>query len=200
MSFTKQVAETIQSEVHGKKSKDYAYSAIFRQKVEDQRKLGASVTRVEKPSNLPRARGLGYKAKNGFLAVLVRIRKGSGMHVRPVRGRRPKRMGVSKLTRRLSKQTMAEQRAGKKYPNCEVLNSYWVGEDGKRTYYEVLLVDVSAPEVIADRERNWITFKQHSRRADRGLTSSGKKGRGLYKGKGHEKNFPSQRAHKRTAK
>ena len=201
MSLTKQIKATIQQEVKKhKKSTDYPYAELFRKKVPAQRQKKASVIRLERPSNLPRARELGYKAKDGFLIALTRIRKGSGIHKRPVKGRRPKRMGVNKLTRRISKQVMAEQRTGRKFPNCEVLNSYLVGQDGKHTYYEVILVDVSSPSVRTDKERNKIVFNKHTKRAERGLTSAGKKSRGLKKGKGHEKNFPSLRANKRKAK
>jgi len=143
---------------------------------------------------------LGYKAKHGFIVTLVRIRKGSGMHRRPVRGRRPKRMGVRKLTRRVSRQAMAEKRAGRKHPNAEVLNSYWVGADGKNTYYEVILIDVASPSIRADKDRNKIVFNKHTKRAERGLTSAGRKSRGLKRGKGHEKNYPSIRAKGRKAK
>ncbi len=201
MSLTKQIKATIQKEVKkDKKSKDYPYAELFRKKVQEQRQTHASVVRIDKPSNLPRARELGYKAKDGFLIALTRIRKGSGMHRRPAKGRRPKRMGVNKLTRRISKQVMAEQRTGRKFPNCEVLNSYWVGQDGTHTYYEVILVDISSPSVRVDKERNKIVFNKHTKRAERGLTSAGKKSRGLKKGKGHEKNFPSLRANSRKAK
>ncbi len=200
MSFAKQVTNTLQMEYSKSKSKDYNYSALFRDKVFVQRNREAAVIRVERPSNLPRARALGYKAKPGFLIVQVRIRKGSGLHRRPARGRRPKRMGVTKLTRRASKQSIAERRAGEKFPNCEVINSYWIGEDGKNTYFESILIDRSHPSVLADKDRNWVSSPKHTRRAERGLTSSGKKGRGQIKGKGHEKNFPSLRAHNRTAK
>lgn len=182
------------------KSKDYPFAALFRQRVFGQRNREEVVSRLERPSNPPRAHSLGYKAKQGFIVALVRIRKGSGLHRRPVRGRKPKKMGVNKLTRRSPRQSMAERKAGVRFPNCEVLNSYWSGEDGQNTYFEVILVDRSSPSVLADHERRWIASKKHTRRAERGLTSSGKKGRGLHKGKGHEKNFPSQRAHNRTAK
>ena len=81
-----------------------------------------------------------------------------------------------------------------------MLNSYFVGEDGKNKYFEVILVDTSAPEIIADREINWITGKKQGRRAERGKTSAQRKSRGLKRGEGHEKNFPSQRSHQRKAK
>ncbi len=200
MSLSKQVASTLQMEYSKEKSKDYNYAALYRDKVFAQRNWEGAVVRVENPSNLPRAHQLGYKAKQGVFIAQVRIRKGSGMHRRPARGRRPKRMGVSKLTRRAPRRAIAERKAGGKFPNCEVLNSYWVGEDGRNTYFEVILVDRASPSVLADKNLRWVGSNKHTRRAERGLTSAGKKGRGLFKGKGHEKNFPSQRAHNRTAK
>lgn len=200
MSFTKQFTETMEKIYSRDKSKDYNYGQLWRQRVFHQRNSTTAVQRLKKPSNLPRARSLGYKAKPGFVVALVRIRKGSGLHRRPARGRKPRRMGVNKLTRRSSRQAIAERRVGVKFPNCEVLNSYWVGEDGMNTFFEVLLVDTANPSVLSDKERRWIGSHKHKRRAERGLTSAGKKSRGLKKGRGHEKNFPSQRAHNRTAK
>ncbi|MCR4368781.1 MAG: 50S ribosomal protein L15e [archaeon] len=200
MSLTKQIRKTIRSITRKEKSKDYKYAKLFRDKVLGQRQQDAAVVRVEKPSNPPRARSLGYKAKEGFIVALVRVRKGSGMHTRPARGRRPKRMGVKKLTRKISKQSMAEKKAGKKFTNCEVLNSYWVGEDGTHTYYEVVLIDIASPVIRADKDAKWLVFNKHTKRAERGLTSAGKKGRGLYKGRGHEKNRGSIGSKGRKAK
>jgi large subunit ribosomal protein L15e len=193
--------ETFQAEYAGKKTADYNYRELFRQRLIEFRKEKSAVVRIEKPTNLARARELGYRAKKGFVVTRVRVRKGSGHHKRPVKGRRPKRMGVRKLTRRKSIQSMAEQRASRKYPNCEVLNSYYIGEDGRHKYYEVILVDVNAPEIKSDKKINWICGKQHRGRAERGLTSASKKSRGLRrKGKGAEKVRPSQRAKGRKAK
>ncbi len=116
-------------------------------------------------------------------------------------GRRPKRMGIKKLTRRLNIQAIAEQRANRKFKNCEILNSYYIGDDGKMHYYEVILVDTSAPEIISDKDINWICDKNQKGRGFRGLTSRGKKSRGLRKkGAGAEKVRPSLRANKRQAK
>ncbi|PNX48302.1 MAG: hypothetical protein BV456_09950 [Thermoplasmata archaeon M8B2D] len=78
----------------------------------------------------------------------------------------------------------------------EVLNSYWIGEDGKHHYFEIILVDPVHPSVIKDPKINWITDVSHKRRVLRGKTSAGRKGRGLHKkGKGTEKIRPSIRAH-----
>ena len=86
-----------------------------------------------------------------------------------------------------SYQTIAEERAVKKYVNCEVLNSYYAGEDGKYYWYEVILVDKAHPNIMADPKLNWISRPAHTRRVSRGLTSSAKKSRKLGKGKGYEK-------------
>ena len=59
-------------------------------------------------------------------------------------------------------QRIAEERTAKHYPNMEVLNSYWVGEDGKHKYYEIILVDPFHPVILSDRKINWIC-KNHTR-------------------------------------
>ncbi|MEM2486836.1 MAG: 50S ribosomal protein L15e, partial [Candidatus Bathyarchaeia archaeon] len=81
------------------------------------------------------------------------------------------------------------------FPNLEVLNSYWVGEDGRYKWFEVIMVDPHHPAIRADKDINWICEKQHKGRVFRGLTSAGKKVRGLRKkGHGAEKARPSKKA------
>ena len=143
-----------------------------------------SIVRVEKPTRLDRARALGYKAKQGFVVVRVRVRKGGLRKPRPDSGRRPKRMGVYGYTTWKSLRLIAEERAARKYPNLEVLNSYYVGEDGRYKWYEVILVDPHHPAVKSDPEINWICRPANRGRAFRGLTSAGKKMRGLRKSRG----------------
>ncbi len=116
-------------------------------------------------------------------------------------GRKPKRRGLRKITMAKSIQRMAEERVGRRYPNLEVLNSYWIGEDGRHKYYEVILVDPRHPVIQNDPKINWICDPVHRGRAYRGLTSAGKRGRGLSrKGKGAEKIRPSVGAHDRKGK
>jgi len=134
MSASKHIQETFQKEFKGEKDDLFNYKAIQRDRLIEFRKEKLSIVRVERPTNLSRARTLGYKAKKGFLIARIRIRKGSGLHKRPTMGRRPKRMGIKKLTRRLNIQAIAEQRVSRKFKNCEVLNSYFVGDDGKSHY------------------------------------------------------------------
>lgn len=143
-----------------------------------------SIVRVEKPTRLDRARSLGYKAKQGIIVVRVRVRKGGLRKERPNSGRRPKRMGIYGHSPAKSIRLIAEERAARKYPNMEVLNSYYVGEDGQYKWYEVILVDPHHPAIKNDPELKWITNKSNRRRVFRGLTSAGRKMRGLRKSRG----------------
>jgi large subunit ribosomal protein L15e len=158
-----------------------------------------SFVRMEKPTRLDRARSFGYKAKPGFVIVRARVRKG-GMRKHTIRkGRKPKKKGIMKITLRKSIQVIAEERTGKRHPNMEVLASYWVGEDGRHKWYEVILVDPMNPVIKSDPKINWICNPANRSRAFRGLTPAGKKSRGIARGKGlgREKVRPSLRAHKR---
>lgn len=156
------------------------------------------ISRIEKPTRLDRARKLGYKAKQGFVMVRVRVRRGGLRKVRPKAGRRPKRMGVKKFKPAKSLKLIGEERVARKFPNLEVLNSYWVGEDGRSKWFEVIMVDPSHPVIKADKNINWICQKQHHRRVFRSLTSAGKKVRSLRrKGRGAEKFRPSRQAWER---
>ena len=169
---------------------------LMRQRLIKWRKQSA-IVRIEKPTRIDRARRLGYKAKQGFVVARVRVRRGGLRKKRPKAGRRPKRMGVKKYKPAKSMRLIGEERTGKKFPNLEVLNSYWVAEDGRSKWFEIIMVDPHHPVIKADKEINWITQKQHRKRVFRGLTSAGKKIRGLRrKGRGAEKVRPSRKAAK----
>ncbi|HEY7589018.1 MAG TPA: 50S ribosomal protein L15e [Thermoplasmata archaeon] len=162
---------------------------------------GPAFLRIEHPTRIDRARELGYRAKQGYVVVRARVRRGGRRRPRPMGGRHPKRRGLVKFTMAKSIQRIAEERTARHYPNLEVLNSYWVGEDGMHKYYEVILVDPQHPAIRNDPKINWICEPAHHARVFRGLTSAGKKGRGLlYKGKGAEKVRPSIGAHNREGK
>jgi large subunit ribosomal protein L15e len=139
-------------------------SETFRAKVISWRKQGAMV-QVDKPTNLPRARTLGYKAKQGYVLVRIRVDKGRRTRQRPMGGRKHKNYHVFEQPG-MSHQAMAEQRVNRKYTNLEVLNSYWIGEDGNYKYFEVILADPTKPTVnVSSAMRQGKSF--------RGLTSSG---------------------------
>lgn len=165
----------------------------MRQRLIEWRKQN-TVTRIERPTRLDRARKLGYKAKQGFVVARTRVRRGNLRKIRPKAGRRPKRMGVKKFKPAKSLRLIAEERTARKFPNLEVLNSYWVGEDGRSKWFEVILIDPNSPSIKSDKDVNWIAEPQHKRRVFRSLTSAGKKIRSLrHKGKGAEKVRPSKR-------
>jgi large subunit ribosomal protein L15e len=160
-----------------------------------------SIVRVERPTRIDRARTLGYKAKQGIAVVRVKVRRGGRRKSRYVRGRRTARMGMRRVTPGKSLQRMAEERASRRYPNMEVLNSYWVGQDGRQKWYEVILVDGNHPSIRSDRQLAWIANPAHRGRAERGKTSAGMKGRGMRRrGRGTEKTRPSIRAHANRGK
>ena len=115
-----------------------------------------SSVRINKPTRIDRARSLGYKAKHGFIVVRTRIRRGGRRKPRPILGRRQKRMGVVKYTPAKSKRLIAEERTSRKFPNLEVLNSYWVWQDGRYKWYEIILVDPHHPAIKTDKDVSWI--------------------------------------------
>jgi len=153
------------------------------------------IVRIDRPTNLARARQLGYRAKQGVVLVRVRIGRGLSKRPKPRGGRKPSKMGRFYAYRK-SLQARAEERAAAKFTNCEVLNSYYVGEDGNNKFYEVILLDRTHPAITSDPVYSKIVSQRN--RVFRGLTSAGKRHRGLNKkGKGSFTTRPSVRARER---
>jgi len=134
-----------------------------------------TMKRIEKPTRIDRARQLGYRAKQGFVVVRISIRKGGRRRPTIRKGRKPTKRGLLRYTPSQSLQSIAEKRVGRAFQNLEVLNSYYVGEDGKYKYFEVILVDPHHPVIKSDKKINWICRQR--RRVFRGLTSAAKKSR-----------------------
>jgi len=150
-----------------------------------------AILRIEKPTRPDRARALGYRAKQGIFVVRARITKGGRKRRKITGGRRPKRWARF-IQIRKSDQVLAEERIARKFSNAEVLNSYWVGEDGRYKWYEIILVDRAHPAIKKDKKLAWIAETRG--RVHRGKTSAGRKSRGLRKkGKGSVKFRPSKR-------
>jgi len=120
-----------------------------------------SIVRIERPSRLDKARRLGYRAKQGYVMVRIRIRRSGARKTRPVSGRRQKAMGVTKIKWAKSYKQIAEERVPKKYPNLEVLNSYYLWSDGRYQWYEVILIDPSHPVIKNDPRINWVCQKKN---------------------------------------
>ncbi len=144
-------------------------STIYRDRIHAWRNE-ATITKLATPSNIARARTLGYKAKESYTIVRVRIGRGRRKRRTPRGGRKPAK-NVMFLSPGTSLQFQAEIKAGHKYPEFEVLNSYWVGEDGNYKYFEVILVDT--------RLEPYINLQKG--RVFRGLTYLGRKTRGIAK-------------------
>jgi len=167
----KYIRETYQNELRDRPD-------FYKKKLAEWRN-GEAIVRLHRPSNLSRARMLGYKAKTGY--AIARVRIGKGRRRRPTvrMGRHPGHMYVY-VQPRVSHQAIAEQRANRVYKNMEVLNSYLAGEDGNYKFYEVILVDPARAQP---------GLKLAKGRAFRGLTSQGRKARGL-RAKGRRKQRP----------
>jgi large subunit ribosomal protein L15e len=171
---------------------------VLQQRMIGWRKSDAQV-KVDKPLRLDRARALGYKAKKGFVIIRIRLKRGGHKRPRPNKGRRSKRLHARKNLK-MNYRWIAEQRVARKYPNLEVLNSYLIGKDGVHYFFEVICVDPSRPEIKNDSVINWIVKSSNQKRAMRGLTSAGKKSRGLRSKSPMNKSRPSVRAGKGRGK
>lgn len=171
---------------------------LYSQRLIEWRQQPATL-RIERPTRIDRARELGYKPKQGIFIVRQRVLRGGRQRATIRKGRRSKHFH-RRFVGAKSYQIVAERRSVKNYPNCEVLNSYYVGQDGKHYYFEVIVVERTNTAILADKNLKWIANKYG--RVDRGLTASGKRTRGILtnKGIGAEKLRPSLRAHNRTAK
>ena len=167
---------------------------VLRMRTWEYRQLPA-IHKCSRPSRPEKARKMGYKAKQGYVVYRVRIRRGG--RKKPVRkgiiNGKPKSQGVVGLKASKSLRVVAEARVGKKLGNLRVLNSYWVGQDATFKFFEVILVDPSHKAIRRDPKINWICRPVNKRREERGLTSAGKKYRGLrVKGVNDNKNRPSR--------
>ena len=130
----------------------------------------------------------------------MRLRRGGRRRKRAgVKGRKSRKQHIRKILK-MSYRWVAEIRAARKYKNLEVLNSYWIGKDGKYYFFEVIMIDPSKPEIKNDRVLNWICRPENRNRALRGLTSAAKKSRGLRTKSRNMKVRPSLRAWNRQGK
>ncbi len=173
-------------------------TALLRERMIQWRKTNV-IVKVDKPLRLDRARALGYKAKKGFVVARIRIKRGGRKRPTQKKGRRTKRMTNKKVVK-MNYKWIAEARVARKFPNLEVLNSYNIGKDGVHYFYEVILIDKQRPEIKNNKDTKWITSHSNKNRVFRGLTSAGKKSRGLRNKHPENKNRPSVRAGGRRGK
>ena len=110
-----------------------------------------SFVKIDKPTNIARARQLGYKAKQGYIVVRVKLPRGGRMRPLIKKGRRSKHRRRLKILGK-NYQQVAEERASSKFVNLEVLNSYKLAKDGKHYWFEVILVDPNHPVIKSDKK------------------------------------------------
>ena len=172
------------------------FSALMKERKIQWRREPVTV-RIDRPTRIDRARAVGWKPKKGFVVVRQRVLRGGRQKTDNLGGRKTSNSGMRKVVSK-SYQVVAEERANNKYPNCEIMNSYFLASDGKNAWYEVILVDRESPDVYLNRNTAWA--RDTRGKAYRGLTSAGKRSRGLMnKGLGAEKLRPSltkKRSHK----
>lgn len=173
MGAYKYISKTFQEEYKSR-------SQIYRTRISGWRKSGA-VVRVEKPTNISRARSLGYKSKTGIFVVRVKVSKGLRKRRDPKAGRKAKHNYRYTQTSHNYK-SIAEQKAARKHRNSEVINGYFIGEDGQYKFFEVILAD-TVSNSLDEHTKKTISNKG---RVFRGITSSFKKSRG-YRVKGRRK-------------
>jgi large subunit ribosomal protein L15e len=99
------------------------------------------ITRVDKPTRIDMARELGYKDKPGYIVVRVRMSRGGMKIQRPNSGRRQKHSGSKLISGQVSKADIAVHRVLSTYRNMKALGAYYLGEDGKHVWYEIVLHD-----------------------------------------------------------
>ena len=181
------VAYTFINEIWRKKQSD-VMSFLLKIRAWEYRNL-PGIQRIKKPSRPEKARRLGYKSKQGFIIYRVRIRRGDRKRPVPkgITSGKPKNHGINQLKYSRNKRSMAEEKVGKMCGNLRVLNSYWINEDSTFKFFEVILVDPNHKCIKRDHKINWICFPNSKHRELRGITSAGKKYRGLRR-KGHRAN------------
>ncbi|THC90409.1 hypothetical protein EYZ11_010128 [Aspergillus tanneri] len=142
------------------------------------------IHRASRPSRPDKARRLGYKAKQGYVVYRIRVRRGGRKRPAPKGATygKPTNQGINQLKYQRALRATAEERVGRRCANLRVLNSYWINQDSTYKYFEVILVDPQHKAIRRDARINWICNPVHKHRESRGLTSTGKKSRGINKG------------------
>merc|ERR1719230_1552078 len=156
-----------------------------------------AIHRASRPTRADKARKVGYKAKQGYLIYRVRVKRGDRKK-RVAKGivyGKPCHQGIKKWKAVRNLRNVAEERIGRKCGGLRVLNSYWVAQDAAHKWFEVVMIDPMHKAIRDDPRINWICNPQHKHRELRGLTSAGRRARGMRaKGKCATKLRPSKRA------
>lgn len=153
-----------------------------------------TIVRIDQPTNVARARELGYRAKEGIMIVRVHVHGGTRKKAHNAGGRKPHASGRY-FTQAKSLQVIAEERAARRFTNFEPLNSYFVGAAGSRRFFEVIMLDRNHNAIKNDPHYSNVIAQ--TGRAHRGLTSAGRRHRGISKKRFGAHNFrPSKNRYK----
>ena len=96
-----------------------------------------TVKRIDRPSRSWKKHADWVTRQNkGIVVVRTRVGRGGMRKQRPVSGRRPKHQGVVHIKQSDNMRKVAERRVNEKYPNMEVLGSYYLHKDGMNIWYE----------------------------------------------------------------
>lgn len=98
--------------------------------------------RFSRPTRLTRAKSLGYKAKPGYAIVRIRVGRGGSRRERPSHARKPSKAGVF-FNFDINSKELAENRVNRVFSNMRVLGSYFLVDDGRHKWYEVILKDTN---------------------------------------------------------
>ena len=140
------------------------------------------LARVPRPTRPEKARRLGFRAKQGYVVYRIRIRRGCRKKQVPKGATygKPKSEGVNQLKPKRNLQAIAEERVGRRVGKAlRVLGSYWIAQDSTFKFFEVICIDPFHKGIRTDPKINWICNPTHKHRELRGLTSAGRKHRGL---------------------
>ncbi|KAJ0558786.1 putative ribosomal protein L15e [Helianthus annuus] len=156
-----------------------------------------SIVRVTHPTRPDKARRMGYKSQTGLRDLSCTCEAWWKKEARS-KGyclRKTYKPGCDPAQISTQQEVCCRGTSRKEVRWSKVLNSYWLNEDSTYKYFEVILVDPAHAAIRNDPRINWICNPVHKHRELRGLTSAGKKYRGL-RGKGHlnHKARPSRRA------
>ncbi len=99
---------------------------------------GRPIVRVDGPTNIPRARTLGYKATKDIIVVRVRISKGKRVRRRADLGRKPGK-NRKEVNPGAPLSYYAVVKAANRFSNLSPLGVYLAGETGTDKYFEIIM-------------------------------------------------------------
>jgi len=99
---------------------------------------GRPIVRLTGPTNIPRARTLGYKATKDIIVVRVRISKGKRVRRRADLGRKPGK-NRKEVNPGAPLSYYAVIKAANRFTNLEPMGVYLAGETGTDKYFEIIM-------------------------------------------------------------